>query len=487
MKNISAIYISHFTIYFAENIFQAHSKEGSIRTYEYDAGGNLLKYKKYTVKDGKQTLVLTDSYAYGNTWKDQMTSYNGSTVTYDDMGNPLTYLGMKLSWEKGRELVQVEKGGNTTRYVYDSDGRRIQKIGKDGTTHYYLNGSAVIAQKTDAGERMDFLHDDKGNVFAVDYKDKLYFYQTNLQGDITGIVDSNGKQVVTYTYDSWGKLLASTDNSGVDLAKKNPFRYREYYYDVETGFYYLNDRYYDPKARRMLSADDNNNLMMSIEFYGKNLYLYCDNNPVSRKDDEGEFWHILAAGAVSAAIGMVTTVLENKVSGNAWYDGLAESAVTGFVSGAIAGSGLGPAGQAIGQGTVTLAAEGYSLWKKSKTKQKITAYDVTYAVVDVAASVVPGTRTGKDIKAAAKHVENIANYRSMRKTYKIYIKEGQMVKRIATKARLKNLRGEIVSHAVKQTKPSKRSFILFGVRVARVHRRKIRSVLHKIKRKLKKR
>ncbi|WP_448864565.1 RICIN domain-containing protein [Dorea sp.] len=462
-------------------------KEGSIRTYEYDAGGNLLKYKKYTVKDGKQTLVLTDSYAYGNTWKDQMTSYNGNPVTYDDMGNPLTYLGMKLSWEKGRELVQVEKGGNTTRYVYDSDGRRIQKTGKDGTTHYYLNGSAVIAQKTDVGERMDFLYDDKGNVFAVDYKDKLYFYQTNLQGDITGIVDSNGNQVVTYTYDSWGKLLASTDNSGVDLAKKNPFRYRGYYYDVETGFYYLNDRYYDPKARRMLSADDNINLMMSIEFYGKNLYLYCDNNPVSRRDDEGEFWHILAAGAVSAAIGMATAVLENKVSGNAWYDGLAESAVTGFVSGAIAGSGLGPVGQAIGQGTVTLAAEGYSLWEKSKTKQKITVYDVTYAVVDVAASVVPGTRTGKDIKAAAKHVENIANYRSMRKTYKIYIKEGQMVKRIATKARLKNLRGEIVSHAVKQTKPSKRSFILFGVRVARVHRRKIRSVLRKIKRKLKKR
>ena len=162
-------------------IKEEDKKEGSIRTYEYDAGGNLLKYKKYIVKDGKQTLVMTDSYAYGNTWKDQMTSYNGSTVTYDDMGNPLTYLGMKLSWEKGRELVQVEKDGNTTGYVYDSDGRRIQKIGKDGTTHYYLNGSAVIAQKTDAGERMDFLYDDKGNVFAVDYKDKLYFYQTNLQ------------------------------------------------------------------------------------------------------------------------------------------------------------------------------------------------------------------------------------------------------------------------------------------------------------------
>ena len=288
-------------------------KEGSIRTYEYDAGGNLLKYKKYTVKDGKQTLVLTDSYAYGNTWKDQMTSYNGSTVTYDDMGNPLTYLGMKLSWEKGRELVQVEKDGNTTRYVYDSDGRRIQKIGKDGTTHYYLNGSAVIAQKTDAGERMDFLYDDKGNVFAVDYKDKLYFYQTNLQGDITGIVDSNGKQVVTYTYDSWGKLLASTDNSGVDLAKKNPFRYRGYYYDVETGFYYLNDRYYDPKVRRFVNADSIDTLSVKKDFHDKNLYGYCDNNPGVRVDVEGEIW--VAAIAVGVGTQYVTDVLENIIDG----------------------------------------------------------------------------------------------------------------------------------------------------------------------------
>ena len=72
-------------------IKEEDKKEGSIRTYEYDAGGNLLKYKKYIVKDGKQTLVMTDSYAYGNTWKDQMTSYNGNPVTYDDMGNPLTY------------------------------------------------------------------------------------------------------------------------------------------------------------------------------------------------------------------------------------------------------------------------------------------------------------------------------------------------------------------------------------------------------------
>ena len=477
MKNISAIYISHFTIYFAENIFQAHSKEGSIRTYEYDAGGNLLKYKKYTVKDGKQTLVLTDSYAYGNTWKDQMTSYNGSTVTYDDMGNPLTYLGMKLSWEKGRELVQVEKNGNITRYVYDSDGRRIQKIGKDGTTHYYLNGSAVIAQKTDAGERMDFLYDDKGNVFAVDYKDKLYFYQTNLQGDITGIVDSNGNQVVTYTYDSWGKLLASTDNSGVDMAKKNPFRYRGYYYDVETGFYYLNDRYYDPKARRMLSADDNINLMMSIEFYGKNLYLYCDNNPVSRRDSEGEFWEaVLVAGAVSAIFEMGMTITENIINGDDWSDGLIEAGVSGFISGAISGSGVGPVGEAIGQGALTLASEGYSLWQKSKTKEGITKYDVTYAVADFTVSVLPGKKTNNDLGESLKPMEHISRYGSWGR--KSLIKSRKKQKEVTSKAFIRKCRIRKVVNAAKPAKPQISSVIFYGIRIAK---RKIDSILRKKK------
>ena len=284
------------------------------------------------------------------------------------------------------------------QYVYDTDGRRIQKIGPEGTTHYYLNGSAVIAQRTDEGERMDFLYDDKGNVFALEYEGSLYFYRLNLQGDVLGIINSDGKEVVTYSYDSWGRLLTTNDNSGIGLAVKNPFRYRSYYYDEETGFYYLNERYYDPEVKRIISADANINLMMSAEFNGKNMYLYCDNNPILRKDDEGEFWHIIAAGAVSAAIGMGTTIAQNIIDGNDWKDGLVESAVTGFVSGAIAGSGLGLTAQNVAQAAVTVAADGYDLWKKSKTKEGITAYDITFAVMDVAVGVKDGIPKEKDVK-----------------------------------------------------------------------------------------
>ncbi|MGE9966039.1 RHS repeat domain-containing protein [Fusicatenibacter saccharivorans] len=172
-----------------------------------------------------------------------------------------------------------------------------------------------------------------------------YFYQKNLQGDIIGLIDSTGTEVVTYTYDTWGKLLSKTDGSGNGLAEKNPFRYRGYYYDAEVSLYYLNGRYYDPEVRRMLSPDTIEVLTVGIDFLGKNLYIYCDNNPVLRKDDEGEFWHVVAAGAISAVLEMGTTIAVNLIAGNDWYDGLAVAAFTGFVSGSVQTLGLGPVQQ----------------------------------------------------------------------------------------------------------------------------------------------
>ena len=427
---------------------------GVMNTYEYNEGGNLLNCKKYSVRDGEQQLLAEDRYEYQGAWTDQMTSFNGEPITYDVMGNPLQYRGMTMTWEKGKDLIKLVKDGNAVQYVYDTDGRRIQKTGPEGTTHYYLNGSAVIAQRTDDGERMDFLYDDKGNVFALEYEGSLYFYRLNLQGDVLGIINSDGKEVVTYSYDSWGRPLTTNDNSGIGLAVKNPFRYRSYYYDEETGFYYLNERYYDPEVKRIISADANINLMMSAEFNGKNLYLYCDNNPILRKDDEGEFWHIIAAGAVSAAIGMGTTIAQNIIDGNDWKDGLVESAVTGFVSGAIAGSGLGLTAQNVAQAAVTVAADGYDLWKKSKTKEGITAYDITFAVMDVAVGVKDGIPKEKDVKEwkdghriITQYYDSVDNLKRGKKGGK----RGVIEKR---REKVKKNRKNAVRYSVKRTSPS---------------------------------
>ena len=120
-----------------------------------------------------------------------------------------------------------------------------------------------------------------------------------------GIRNSTGTLVAQYVYDAWGKILQVTDKDGNDvsgnpdhIANINPFRYRGYYYDVETGWYYLNARYYDPAVGRFLSPDGQINNVGS-DLLGANLFAYCGNNPVNRIDPNGnEWWHWLAAATI---------------------------------------------------------------------------------------------------------------------------------------------------------------------------------------------
>ena len=313
---------------------------GTTYTYTYDLGGNLLENKKYDRVNGVEELRGTDTYTYSSGWKDQLTSFNGKAITYDAMGNPLSYMGMNLTWEKGRQLKTLKKSGTLSQYVYDNDGRRIQKTVGDKVTRFYLDGDKIIAQKEEGGERMDFLYDEKGTPFAFEYQGKMYFYQTSLQGDIIGIVDSEGSQVVVYRYDAWGEVLVSSDASGFGLAKINPLRYRGYYYDQETGLYYLQTRYYDPKVRRFLNADDASVLTKDPEqLTEKNLYAYCDDNPVMYRDDAGMFV-ITAAQVGLGVLGMVTNVatcyIAAKATGQEFGIGdLVIAAAAGFVGGMI--------------------------------------------------------------------------------------------------------------------------------------------------------
>lgn len=131
------------------------------------------------------------------------------------------------------------------------------------------------------------------------YNGSEYFYLTNLQGDVTGLVDAAGGTVVSYTYDSWGKLTSTTGSMATTLGEKNPYRYRGYRYDTETGLYYLQSRYYNPEIGRFISTDTSDTLTATpMELTDKNLFSYCDNNPVVRADVGGEFWHIVAGAAI---------------------------------------------------------------------------------------------------------------------------------------------------------------------------------------------
>lgn len=115
----------------------------------------------------------------------------------------------------------------------------------------------------------------------------MYYYVRNLQGDVVQIRSIYGTAVVEYTYDAWGNVLSISGDYAGSLGKTNPIRYRGYFYDFETGFYYLQSRYYDPQVRRFISADDPEMLGANGTFIGYNLYAYCDNNPVMYVDSNG--------------------------------------------------------------------------------------------------------------------------------------------------------------------------------------------------------
>ena len=108
------------------------------------------------------------------------------------------------------------------------------------------------------------------------------------------LYDNAGNVHARYTYDPWGKPLSITDGSGNDVsgnpshvANINPFRYRNYYYDAETGFYYLNSRYYDPETKRFINPDGYVSTGQGL--LGFNMFAYCLNNPINRIDPSGEF------------------------------------------------------------------------------------------------------------------------------------------------------------------------------------------------------
>ena len=151
--------------------------------------------------------------------------------------------------------------------------------------YYYADG--LLVRQTWGSNYIDFLYDESG-VFSFVYNGTQYFYIKNLQGDVVAIANAEGTIIVEYAYDAWGAVISVTGTEAATIGAVNPIRYRGYYYDTDTGFYYLQSRYYDPAIRRFINAD----IYVSTGqgFIGYNMYAYCGNNPVSRIDVSGYFW-----------------------------------------------------------------------------------------------------------------------------------------------------------------------------------------------------
>ena len=222
-------------------------------------------------------------------------------------------------------------GTENVNYTYDAAGHRIAKehemvvevdgeVYRNGSTakYTYLGDTLTDMQWVEVDGSVSSFHFtyDATGPMSMTFYGTEYFYLKNAQGDVTGLVDSSGTQVVAYTYDAWGNILSTTGSMAGSLGYTNPFRYRSYFYDTETGLYYLGSRYYNPETGRFINAD---NLISGSKngVSGNNVFSYCGNNPINKVDASGhwpQFINNVAKTVKKLVQKVVATVVSAKTS-----------------------------------------------------------------------------------------------------------------------------------------------------------------------------
>lgn len=306
------------------------------QVWEYDNGGNITSKKVYPLtydeelgeeySEGK--IQAEYVYTYDSKWKDmlisrkkityeydsagtQMTFDETETFTYDELGNPTIYKGNALTWTDVRRLASY---GIDHKFAYGADGIRYKK----NDIIYTLDGSRIL-KETGNGRTITYYYGESG-VIGFNYNGTDYFYIKNLQGDVIAICNANGKYEAEYTYDAWGNCKVYSDRQRRQentlasfIGNINPFRYRSYYYDVETGLYYLQTRYYDPEVGRFINSDSLGYLGDGIEFSNYNMFAYCGDNPVMMIDPYGTAWYDFFLNITRFCFGISKNYLADEV------------------------------------------------------------------------------------------------------------------------------------------------------------------------------
>ena len=373
--------------------------------YTYDAYGQLTEEKDVSIDKtiqyvyngiGNISSVITTSssgststksFTYGDSaHPDRLTKFGTKSITYNSMGCPTSYNGKTFTWNKGK-LTQVSQSSTlagTTRYTYtyNGKGQRVQKVynfspGQQAlvdyttratTTYTYDNAgklireyrSEVFKSLSTSNREFIYLYDESGMIgfnYILNGVDKgVFYYKRNLQGDVVAIFDTAGNNQGSYSYDAYGNTTLS-NNGSAGVASINPIRYRGYYYDTETSWYFLNARYYSPEWRRFISPDDTTYLDPE-SVNGLNLYCYCGNDPINYADPSGhklEWLGWLIGGALIVASIAITIASLGTLSGVA----IGALAVTGAITGGVAGAlNAASTGGNIAQGVITGALVG---------------------------------------------------------------------------------------------------------------------------------
>ena len=333
------------------NIATYTAPDGEVITYSYDNQGQLLKAEGDAtylyVYDSVGNILSANghTYSYGNAnWKDLLTAFDGNSITYDASGNPTSYYNgtrWTMTWANGRSLATASDGTTSLSFTYDASGLRTSKTVGSTTYRYYYAGGKLM-RMTWGGNTIDFFYDANGAPYAMKHNGTVYYYVTNLQGDVMRVVNASVTVVASYDYDPYGKVLSATGT----LANVNPLRYRAYVYDQETGLYYVSGRYYDPEIGRWINADA---LVDQSSVLGYNLFAYCCNNPVNMADTTGNLPFFAITAVIGAVVGAVIGgVVAAKSGGNVWA-GIG----IGAAAGALIGTGAGMAAGAALAGSIT--------------------------------------------------------------------------------------------------------------------------------------
>ena len=251
-----------------------YGRPGDIATFIVEAEGKNLSYQwLYQAPGSDEFVYCTSSDATTNTLRVEMTAESDGaqyrcfiTDANGDMGST--------------RCATVKLDVRDWTMEYEAGGLRTKRSSAEKTYNYIYSGDKLV-RMTCGDNILDFTYDANGAPLTLIHNGTVYYYITNLQGDVISLETMDGMLGAHYYYDAWGKILAC-DGA---VAELNPLRYRGYVYDQETGFYYLQSRYYDPAVARFLNADSYISTGDGVQ--GNNMFAYCNNNPTNMVDGGG--------------------------------------------------------------------------------------------------------------------------------------------------------------------------------------------------------
>ena len=150
----------------------------------------------------------------------------------------LTYGNKSFTWSSGRNLASITEGENSYLYSYNKYGFRTSKTVNGVATFFNVAEEGTVVSQSDGTNTLYFEYDNAGVPLGFICNDIQYI--TNNSADVMAIADTSGNILASYSYDEWGKVTVNAvGENNIALANLNPLRYRGYYYDNETGYYYL--------------------------------------------------------------------------------------------------------------------------------------------------------------------------------------------------------------------------------------------------------